>query len=63
MCIIILKCLFIYLILGDEGRERKKRLSRDLNDISGEGSIESMLSVEMGLREMASLKVSFFPLA
>ncbi|XP_078447082.1 coiled-coil domain-containing protein SCD2-like isoform X2 [Wolffia australiana] len=37
--------------------ERKKKLSRDVNDITGEGSIESMLSVEMGLREMASLKV------
>ncbi|CAL0325263.1 unnamed protein product [Lupinus luteus] len=30
---------------------------RDLNDLTGEGSIESMLSVEMGLRELASLKV------
>ncbi|XP_019462869.1 PREDICTED: coiled-coil domain-containing protein SCD2-like [Lupinus angustifolius] len=30
---------------------------RDLSDLAGEGSIESMLSVEMGLRELASLKV------
>ncbi|CAJ2641292.1 unnamed protein product [Trifolium pratense] len=30
---------------------------RDLNDLAGEGNIESMLSVEMGLRELASLKV------
>lgn len=29
----------------------------DLNDLTGEGNIESMLSVEMGLRELASLKV------
>jgi hypothetical protein len=27
-------------------------------DLSGEGNIESMLSVEKGLRELASLKVS-----
>lgn len=30
---------------------------RDLNDLTGEGNIESMLSVEKGLRELASLKV------
>ncbi|KAL1301300.1 coiled-coil domain-containing protein SCD2 isoform X1 [Arachis ipaensis] len=36
--------------------ERSKEV-RDLNDLSGEGNIESMLSVEMGLRELASLKV------
>ncbi|KAJ4850158.1 scaffold protein Scd2 [Turnera subulata] len=30
---------------------------RDLSDLTGEGNIESMLSVEMGLRELASLKV------
>ncbi|XP_057416357.1 coiled-coil domain-containing protein SCD2-like isoform X2 [Lotus japonicus] len=30
---------------------------RDLNDLTGEGNIESMLSIEMGLRELASLKV------
>lgn len=28
-----------------------------MNDLTGEGNIESMLSVEMGLRELASLKV------
>lgn len=33
---------------------------RDLSDLTGEGNIESMLSVEMGLRELASLKVFFF---
>ncbi|KVH98102.1 hypothetical protein Ccrd_023672 [Cynara cardunculus var. scolymus] len=41
---------------GDEDSDRRK-LVRDINDLTGEGNIESMLSVEMGLREMASLKV------
>ncbi|CAL0327709.1 unnamed protein product [Lupinus luteus] len=35
----------------------RSNLVRDLNDLTGEGNIESMLSVEMGLRELASLKV------
>ncbi|TYJ08007.1 hypothetical protein E1A91_A11G045100v1 [Gossypium mustelinum] len=39
---------------GDLGRSK---LVRDLNDLTGEGNIESMLSVEMALRELASLKV------
>ncbi|KAG5050030.1 hypothetical protein JHK85_011133 [Glycine max] len=39
-----------------DGPDRSK-LVRDLNDLAGEGNIESMLSVEMGLRELASLKV------
>ncbi|KAK7318323.1 hypothetical protein RJT34_03022 [Clitoria ternatea] len=30
---------------------------RDLSDLTGDGNIESMLSVEMGLRELASLMV------
>ncbi|KAF4390494.1 hypothetical protein F8388_005991 [Cannabis sativa] len=33
------------------------KLVQDLNDLTGEGNIESMLSVEMGLKELASLKV------
>ncbi|MED6223032.1 scaffold protein Scd2 [Stylosanthes scabra] len=37
-------------------KNRSKPL-RDLSDLAGEGNIESMLSVEMGLRELASLKV------
>ncbi|KAL3818487.1 hypothetical protein ACJIZ3_004392 [Penstemon smallii] len=41
---------------GGDDKDRS-RLARDLNDLSGEGNIESMLSVEMGLRELASLKV------
>lgn len=31
--------------------------TRDVNDITGEGNIESMLAVEKGLRELAALKV------
>lgn len=42
--------------VGDSLDQRSK-LVREVSDLSGEGSIESMLSVEMGLRELASLKV------
>ncbi|KAJ3678231.1 hypothetical protein LUZ60_002034 [Juncus effusus] len=35
----------------------KSKLVRDMSDVMGEGNIESMLSIEMGLRELASLKV------
>ncbi|KAL5552579.1 hypothetical protein UlMin_039980 [Ulmus minor] len=41
---------------GDDNPERSK-LVQDLNDLTGEGNIESMLAVEMGLKELASLKV------
>lgn len=34
-----------------------KGKTRDVNDITGEGNIESMLAVEKGLRELAALKV------
>uniref|UniRef100_A0A7I4CAA8 Coiled-coil domain-containing protein SCD2 n=1 Tax=Physcomitrium patens TaxID=3218 RepID=A0A7I4CAA8_PHYPA len=34
-----------------------KGRTRDVNDITGEGNIESMLAVEKGLRELAALKV------
>ncbi|KAM7480202.1 hypothetical protein LguiA_028415 [Lonicera macranthoides] len=40
---------------GDDSNRSK--LVRDLNDLTGEGNIETMLSVEMSLRELASLKV------
>ncbi|PHT68369.1 Coiled-coil domain-containing protein SCD2 [Capsicum annuum] len=40
----------------DDNPEREK-LVQDLNDFTGEGNIESMLSVEMGLNELVSLKV------
>ncbi|XP_057459745.1 coiled-coil domain-containing protein SCD2-like [Actinidia eriantha] len=42
---------------GNDDSDRRSKLVRDLNDLTGEGNIESMLSVEMGLRELASLKV------
>ncbi|KAA8545022.1 hypothetical protein F0562_019761 [Nyssa sinensis] len=43
------------LVNNDE--EEREKVLRDLNDLSGEGNIESMLLVEKGLRELASLKV------
>ncbi|XAR67850.1 hypothetical protein NMG60_11002777 [Bertholletia excelsa] len=42
---------------GYSDSEQRIKLVRDLNDLTGEGNIESMLSVEMGLRELAALKV------
>ncbi|KAM7272685.1 hypothetical protein ACFE04_027348 [Oxalis oulophora] len=42
---------------GGGGNPDRSKLVRELNDLTGEGNIESMLSVEMGLRELASLKV------
>ncbi|KAG8638593.1 coiled-coil domain-containing protein SCD2 isoform X2 [Manihot esculenta] len=41
---------------GSDDPDRSKP-ARDMGDLTGEGNIESMLSVEMGLRELASLKV------
>lgn len=49
--------LFVLAFVGwaeENGGERK---NRDMSDIMGEENIESILSVEMGLRELASLKV------
>uniref|UniRef100_A0A5B7B988 Coiled-coil domain-containing protein SCD2 n=1 Tax=Davidia involucrata TaxID=16924 RepID=A0A5B7B988_DAVIN len=43
-------------LVNNDEDEREKVL-RDLNDLSGEGNVESMLLVEKGLRELASLKV------
>ncbi|CAH8327987.1 unnamed protein product [Eruca vesicaria subsp. sativa] len=40
-----------------EDNEKRSQLVQDINDLTGEGNIESMLSVEMGLKELASLKV------
>ncbi|XP_039015320.1 coiled-coil domain-containing protein SCD2-like [Hibiscus syriacus] len=42
---------------GDVENEKRSKLVEDLSDLTGEGNIESMLSVEMGLKELASLKV------
>ena len=41
---------------GGDDPDRVKSV-RDLRDLTGEGNIESMVSVEMGLGELASLKV------
>ncbi|XP_074295729.1 coiled-coil domain-containing protein SCD2 isoform X2 [Silene latifolia] len=41
----------------NEDPENKGRLFQDLNDLNGEANIDSMLSVEMGLKELASLQV------
>ncbi|PNX92829.1 putative copia-type protein [Trifolium pratense] len=42
---------------SDDATEKRSNLVPDLNDLTGEGNIESMLSVEMGMKELASLKV------
>ncbi|XP_062230295.1 coiled-coil domain-containing protein SCD2-like [Phragmites australis] len=42
---------------GEYDAQRRNKLVREMSDIMGEGNIESMLSVEMGLRELSSLKV------
>ncbi|KAL7222531.1 hypothetical protein ACSBR1_024259 [Camellia fascicularis] len=42
---------------GNNDSDRRSKLVRDPNDLTGEGNIETMLSTEMGLRELASLKV------
>ncbi|KAH7516800.1 hypothetical protein FEM48_Zijuj10G0173200 [Ziziphus jujuba var. spinosa] len=42
---------------GDVDPEKRSKVFQDLNDLTGEGNIESMLSVEMGLKELVSLKV------
>ncbi|CAI0463697.1 unnamed protein product [Linum tenue] len=46
----------------DDKKEKRSKLAPDLSDLTGEGNIESMLSVEMGLKELASLKVVIFSL-
>jgi hypothetical protein len=47
---------FKFIHVGDNVQGRNK-LAREMSDVMGEGNIESMLSVEMGLRELSSLKV------
>ncbi|XP_013643485.2 coiled-coil domain-containing protein SCD2 [Brassica napus] len=42
---------------GDQGGNDQTKTERFVSELTGEGNIESMLSVEMGLRELASLKV------
>ncbi|KAL8519609.1 hypothetical protein ACS0TY_010514 [Phlomoides rotata] len=40
-----------------DNNPRRSKLVEDFNDLTGEGNIESTLAVEMGLKELASLKV------
>lgn len=47
---------FSFNCAGADDPERTKSI-HDLSDPTGESNIESMLSVEMGLKELASLKV------
>ncbi|PRQ39793.1 hypothetical protein RchiOBHm_Chr4g0429091 [Rosa chinensis] len=42
---------------ADDDPDKRNNLVQDLNDLTGEGNIESMLAVEMGLKELAFLKV------
>ncbi|KAG2624608.1 hypothetical protein PVAP13_3KG145600 [Panicum virgatum] len=48
--------LSVHVVADNSEMESRSKMS-DANDISGDGNIESMLSVEKGLRELASLKV------
>ena len=48
--------LTVHVVADNSEMESRSKMS-DANDISGDGNIESMLSVEKGLRELASLKV------
>jgi len=48
--------LTVHLVTDNSEMESRSKMS-DANDISSDGNIESMLSVEKGLRELASLKV------
>lgn len=52
--------LYFYLAYGDS--DWRNKLGGELSDITTEGSIENMLAVEKGLRELASLKVRPIPL-
>lgn len=53
-------CVYFFCLLkwADNGNPgMKSAIARELSDVTGEGNIESMLSVEKGLEELASLKV------
>ncbi|KAL5539181.1 hypothetical protein UlMin_042795 [Ulmus minor] len=49
--------LFEVVVSAGGGDPDRSKVVCDLSDLTGEGNIENMLSVEMGLRELASLKV------
>ncbi|XP_062023129.1 uncharacterized protein LOC133739364 [Rosa rugosa] len=42
---------------GDDDPDKRNKLVQDLNDLTGEGNIGSMLAVEMGLKQLAFLKL------
>ncbi|XP_040367481.1 uncharacterized protein LOC112180059 [Rosa chinensis] len=44
------------LTFGDDDPDKRNKLVQDLNDLTGEGNIDSMIAVEMGLKELAFLK-------
>lgn len=52
--------LFPLIYSTDKSDQEDKEVSWNASDLSGEGTIESMLLVEKGLRELTSLKV-FLP--
>ncbi|VAH14374.1 unnamed protein product [Triticum turgidum subsp. durum] len=49
--------LEVVLSIGQKARDGSLSADNDVNDTAGDGNIESMLLVEKGLRELASLKV------
>ncbi|KAL8134887.1 hypothetical protein AgCh_009773 [Apium graveolens] len=42
---------------GEKNPEWRSNHVQNMGDLTGEGNIESMLSVEMGLKELVALKV------
>ncbi|KAK1439399.1 hypothetical protein QVD17_05217 [Tagetes erecta] len=44
-------------MMVNNDKEERKKFPKDASEISGEGSVESMLLVERGLREMTLLKI------
>jgi hypothetical protein len=52
--------LLLAVYVADNADMETKSKMSDINDMTGVGNIESMLSVEKGLRELASLKVSHY---
>lgn len=48
---------------GSDGPEDADKLVHDLTITAGEGNVETMLSVDKGLQELAFLKVLIFCLA
>jgi hypothetical protein len=45
---------------ADDDAQRRNKLAQEMSDMMREGNTESMLSVEMGLRELSSLKVPIY---